>query len=311
MKVYGSDDPEVSRGKPHPDIFTVAASRFDLHHHPLLNILAQVWSATSLARELPGHRGQHGWCGGWAPCWDAGDQLIISRYKLRVGKSANLSRWWWWPTGAPAIQEQRQCCPPWKSSALKNGDCQPWRASKKEKIPCDTNITHYLHTQHIPSNLKTSPPQFNLLLYFYLCRSFTLHFFVRVCGWLSNIHTSGPNPWFEIFFHHDATSSKIFIDGNIFICISIHHQMKHILLLQSFNGMSPCGMLSSIPTYRSVVSYLWKLGRQRFTKLWLFVKPTSSHPADPKVWWKGRFKSMDEIDRNLDGWKEWIENFAL
>jgi len=28
-KVYGSDDPEVSRGKPHPDIFTVAASRFD------------------------------------------------------------------------------------------------------------------------------------------------------------------------------------------------------------------------------------------------------------------------------------------
>ena len=217
MKVYGSDDPEVSRGKPHPDIFTVAASRFDLHHHLLLNILAQVWSATSLARELPGHRGQHGWCGGWAPCRDAGDQLIISRYKLRVGKSANLSRWWWWPTGAPAIQEQRQCCPPWKSSALKNGDCQPWRGSKKEKIPCDTNITHYLHTQHIPINLKTSPPQFNLLLFFYLCRSFTLHFFVRVCGWLSNIHTSGPNPWFEIFFHHDATSSKIFIDGNIFI----------------------------------------------------------------------------------------------
>ena len=41
-KVYGSDDPEVSRGKPHPDIFTVAASRFDLHHHPLLDILAQV-----------------------------------------------------------------------------------------------------------------------------------------------------------------------------------------------------------------------------------------------------------------------------
>ena len=84
MKVYGSDDPEVSRGKPHPDIFRVAASRFDLHHHLLLNILAQVWSATSLARELPGHRGQHGWCGGWAPCRDAGDQLIISRYKLRV-----------------------------------------------------------------------------------------------------------------------------------------------------------------------------------------------------------------------------------
>jgi len=28
-KVYGSDDPEVERGKPFPDIFTVAASRFD------------------------------------------------------------------------------------------------------------------------------------------------------------------------------------------------------------------------------------------------------------------------------------------
>lgn len=28
-KVYGSDDPEVGRGKPYPDIFTVAASRFD------------------------------------------------------------------------------------------------------------------------------------------------------------------------------------------------------------------------------------------------------------------------------------------
>jgi len=27
-KVYGSDDPEVCHGKPHPDIFTVAASRF-------------------------------------------------------------------------------------------------------------------------------------------------------------------------------------------------------------------------------------------------------------------------------------------
>ena len=32
MKVYGSDDPEVSRGKPHPDIFTVAASRFGVTH---------------------------------------------------------------------------------------------------------------------------------------------------------------------------------------------------------------------------------------------------------------------------------------
>ena len=35
IKVYGSDDPEVSRGKPHPDIFTVAASRFDLTYLPL------------------------------------------------------------------------------------------------------------------------------------------------------------------------------------------------------------------------------------------------------------------------------------
>ena len=92
-----------------------------------------------------------------------------------------------------------------------------------------------------------------------------------------------------------------------YIYVSIYHQMKHILLLQSFNGMSPCGMLSSFPTYRSLVSYLWKLGRQRFTKLWLFVKPTSSHPADPKVWWKGRFKSMNGKlsigwDRRKFGW---------
>ena len=92
-----------------------------------------------------------------------------------------------------------------------------------------------------------------------------------------------------------------------YIYISIYHQMKHIPLLQSFNGMSPCVMLSSFPTYRSLVSYLWKLGRQRFTKLWLFVKPTSSHPADPKVWWKGRFKSMNGKlsigwDRRKFGW---------
>ena len=40
--MYGSDDPEVSRGKPHPDIFTVAASRFSLTHLAHLNHLAHL-----------------------------------------------------------------------------------------------------------------------------------------------------------------------------------------------------------------------------------------------------------------------------
>ena len=84
-----------------------------------------------------------------------------------------------------------------------------------------------------------------------------------------------------------------------YIYISIYHQMKHILLLQSFNGMSPCGMLSSFPTYRSLVSYLWKLGRQRFAKLWLFVKQTYLLPPRRP---QDLAKRQIQIDGRSIGW---------
>ena len=53
-KVYGSDDPEVSRGKPHPDIFTVAASRFGLTHLAHLNHLTHLAHLTHLILFPPG-----------------------------------------------------------------------------------------------------------------------------------------------------------------------------------------------------------------------------------------------------------------
>ena len=72
--VYGSDDPAVARGKPDPDIFLVAASRFPEAPSPGE---AAVWIYSpdlllSLFRELPGVRGQRVRGAGGAGGGDAG-----------------------------------------------------------------------------------------------------------------------------------------------------------------------------------------------------------------------------------------------